>query len=134
MTSTDQSSRRPPHRKKCTRTANCFISRHPGPGSTFTRGPLCLLEPYEGAWLKDIRDRVAHLVCCPSSPPIDASVWSGATHEEIGLQWNGTRSSLATNLDSISAVMTIVFVCGDPVVNASILPLLYRDTPLPQLV
>ncbi|GFV70152.1 uncharacterized protein TNCV_2552961 [Trichonephila clavipes] len=24
-TSTDQSSRRPPHRKKCTRTANCFI-------------------------------------------------------------------------------------------------------------
>ncbi|GFV21022.1 uncharacterized protein TNCV_2280651 [Trichonephila clavipes] len=30
--------------------------------------------------------------------------------------------------------MTIVFVCGDPVVNASILPLLYSDTPLPQLV
>ncbi|GFU57185.1 uncharacterized protein TNCV_2062561 [Trichonephila clavipes] len=28
--STDQSLRRPPHRKKCTRTANCFISRHPG--------------------------------------------------------------------------------------------------------
>ncbi|GFV14003.1 transposable element Tcb2 transposase [Trichonephila clavipes] len=27
--------------------------------------------------------------------------------------------------------MTIV--CGDPVVNASILPLLYSDTPLPQL-
>ncbi|GFX56323.1 major facilitator superfamily domain-containing protein 6 [Trichonephila clavipes] len=26
------------------------------------------------------------------------------------------------------------FVCGDPVVNASILPLLYNDTPLPQLV
>ncbi|GFU01330.1 transposable element Tcb1 transposase [Trichonephila clavipes] len=30
--------------------------------------------------------------------------------------------------------MTIVFVCGDPVVNASILPLLYSDTPLSQLV
>ncbi|GFX04606.1 transposable element Tcb1 transposase [Trichonephila clavipes] len=30
--STDQSSRRPPHRKKCTRTANCFINRHPGTG------------------------------------------------------------------------------------------------------
>ncbi|GFV06535.1 transposable element Tc1 transposase [Trichonephila clavipes] len=29
------------------------------------------------------------------------------------------------NPDSISAVMTIVFVCGDPVVNASILPLLH---------
>ncbi|GFV57742.1 hypothetical protein TNCV_4463401 [Trichonephila clavipes] len=35
---------------------------------------------------------------------------SGAAHEETGLQWNGTRSSLATNPDSISAVMTIVFV------------------------
>ncbi|GFW77297.1 HTH_Tnp_Tc3_2 domain-containing protein [Trichonephila clavipes] len=45
-----------------------------------------------------------------------------------------TRSSLATNPDSISAVMTIVFVRGDPVVNASILPLLYSDTPLLQLV
>ncbi|GFW43148.1 transposable element Tcb2 transposase [Trichonephila clavipes] len=38
--STDQSSRRPPHRKKCTRTANCFIGRHPGTDSTFTRGPV----------------------------------------------------------------------------------------------
>ncbi|GFW04134.1 transposable element Tcb1 transposase [Trichonephila clavipes] len=26
----------------------------------------------------------------------DASVWSGAAHEETGLQQNGTRSSLAT--------------------------------------
>ncbi|GFU16003.1 uncharacterized protein TNCV_1299711 [Trichonephila clavipes] len=38
--STDQSSRRPPLRKKCTRTANCFIGRHPGTGSTFTRAPV----------------------------------------------------------------------------------------------
>ncbi|GFX71076.1 uncharacterized protein TNCV_3648411 [Trichonephila clavipes] len=37
--STDQSSRRPPHRRKYTRTANCFICCHPGPGSTFIRGP-----------------------------------------------------------------------------------------------
>ncbi|GFV67568.1 uncharacterized protein TNCV_4622481 [Trichonephila clavipes] len=36
--STDQSSRRPPQRKKCTRTANCFIGRHTGIGSPFTRG------------------------------------------------------------------------------------------------
>ncbi|GFT85415.1 HTH_Tnp_Tc3_2 domain-containing protein [Trichonephila clavipes] len=57
-----------------------------------------------------------------------------AAHEETGLQRNGTRSSLATNPDLISAVMAIVFVCKDPVVNASILPLLYSDTPLPQLV
>ncbi|GFX96717.1 uncharacterized protein TNCV_245041 [Trichonephila clavipes] len=27
--------------------------------------PLCLLEPYEGARLKDIWDRGAHYVCCP---------------------------------------------------------------------
>ncbi|GFX10318.1 transposable element Tcb2 transposase [Trichonephila clavipes] len=53
------------------------------------------------------------------------SVWSSAAHEETGLQRNGTRSSLAMNPDSISAVMTVVFVCGDPGVNASILPLLY---------
>ncbi|GFV63109.1 transposable element Tcb2 transposase [Trichonephila clavipes] len=42
-------------------------------------------------------------------------------HEETGLQGNGTRSSLAANPDSISAVMTIVFVCGDPVVITSAL-------------
>ncbi|GFT33586.1 transposase [Trichonephila clavipes] len=35
------------------------------------------------------------------------------------------------NQDSISAVMTIVFVCGDPEVNASILPLLYSDNTAP---
>ncbi|GFU08064.1 HTH_Tnp_Tc3_2 domain-containing protein [Trichonephila clavipes] len=67
-------------------------------------------------------------------PFIEASVWSGAAHEETRLQRNGNRSSLATNADSISAKMTIVFVCEDPVVNASILQLLYSDTPLPQLV
>ncbi|GFU17346.1 transposable element Tcb2 transposase [Trichonephila clavipes] len=39
----------------------------------------------------------------PSSPPIDTSVWSGATQEETGLQWNGTGWSLATNPDSISS-------------------------------
>ncbi|GFU85085.1 uncharacterized protein TNCV_1553481 [Trichonephila clavipes] len=58
-------SRRPPHRKKCTRTANCFIGRHPGTGSTFTREPLCLFESYEGDWLKDIWDSGAHYVSCP---------------------------------------------------------------------
>ncbi|GFW64258.1 uncharacterized protein TNCV_2415091 [Trichonephila clavipes] len=84
---------------------------------------------------RTIRRRLAegHLGSrCPLRvPSIDASVWSETTHEETGLQRNETRSSLATNSDSISAVMTIVFVCGDPVVNASILPLLYSDTPLP---
>ncbi|GFT55418.1 transposable element Tcb2 transposase [Trichonephila clavipes] len=41
---------------------------------------------------------------------------------------------LATNPDSISAVIKIVFVCGDPVVNALIVPLFYSDTPLFQLI
>ncbi|GFU87671.1 hypothetical protein TNCV_2935931 [Trichonephila clavipes] len=74
------------------------------------KGSLCLLEPYEGAWLKDIWDPGSHYMCCPSRPLIDASVWSGVVHEETGVQWNGTWSSLATNPDSISAVMTIMFV------------------------
>ncbi|GFT33707.1 HTH_Tnp_Tc3_2 domain-containing protein [Trichonephila clavipes] len=58
------------------------------------------------------------------------------THQRLRLEWCRVRGNwtAATNPDSISAVMTIVFVCGDPVVNASILPLLYSDTPLPQLV
>ncbi|GFU47498.1 retrovirus-related Pol polyprotein from transposon 17.6 [Trichonephila clavipes] len=60
-------------------------------------------------------------------------ILSGDAHEETGLQRSGTRSSLATNPDSISSVMTIVFMCRDPVLNASILLLLYRDTPLPHL-
>ncbi|GFX17585.1 transposable element Tcb2 transposase [Trichonephila clavipes] len=37
--STDQSSRRPPHRNEFTRIANCFIGRHPGTDSTFIRHP-----------------------------------------------------------------------------------------------
>ncbi|GFU20485.1 uncharacterized protein TNCV_2522241 [Trichonephila clavipes] len=36
--STDQSLKRQPHRKKCTRTANCFFGQHPGKGRTFIRG------------------------------------------------------------------------------------------------
>ncbi|GFS76659.1 uncharacterized protein TNCV_1622451 [Trichonephila clavipes] len=86
-----------------------FVSRHPGTCNT------CVFSNH-------------------TMPPIDASVWSGAAHEETGLQRNGTRSSLATNPDSILAVMTIVFVCGDPVVNVSILPLLCSDITLPHLV
>ncbi|GFU52567.1 hypothetical protein TNCV_2115531 [Trichonephila clavipes] len=55
-----------------------FISRYRGTGKTFTTGPCVLyLEPYEGAWLKDIWDRSARCVCCPSRPSIDATIWSG---------------------------------------------------------
>ncbi|GFT67780.1 uncharacterized protein TNCV_271691 [Trichonephila clavipes] len=46
--STDQSSRRTPHRKKCTRITNCFICRHLGKGSTFTRG-LCVFSNHTKA-------------------------------------------------------------------------------------
>ncbi|GFU99180.1 transposable element Tcb2 transposase [Trichonephila clavipes] len=60
--------------------------------------------------MKNIWNRSVHYVFCPCRPPIDASVWSGAVNAETGLQQNGTRSSLVTNLDSISAVMAIVFV------------------------
>ncbi|GFV78558.1 transposable element Tcb1 transposase [Trichonephila clavipes] len=89
------------------------IRRHPAEGHLGSRLPL----------------RVLRCVV----PLFDASVWSSTTHEKTGLTRNGSRSSLATNPDSISAVMTIVLVCGDPAVNASILPLLYSNTPLPQL-
>ncbi|GFT85146.1 HTH_Tnp_Tc3_2 domain-containing protein [Trichonephila clavipes] len=81
-------------------------------------GPRCLLEPYEGAWLKDIWDHGAHYVWCHAR-----GNWTTA-------KWNRVVFSDA-NPDSISTVMTIVFVSEDPVVNVSILPLLYSDTPLP---
>ncbi|GFW10729.1 transposable element Tcb2 transposase [Trichonephila clavipes] len=42
---------------------------------------------------------------------MNASVWNGAAHEETGMQRNGNRSSLKTNPDSTSAVMTIVCMC-----------------------
>ncbi|GFT23680.1 transposable element Tcb1 transposase [Trichonephila clavipes] len=53
----DQSSRRLPHCKKCTRTANCLIGRYPGTGSAFTRSHVssrtirrCLAEGHLGSW------------------------------------------------------------------------------------
>ncbi|GFV75670.1 uncharacterized protein TNCV_2241191 [Trichonephila clavipes] len=55
----------------------------------------------------------SYFLCCPGSPPIDASVWSGDPQKETGLQRNGTGSTSAMNPESISAVMTIVFVCGN---------------------
>ncbi|GFX97806.1 uncharacterized protein TNCV_4904571 [Trichonephila clavipes] len=101
--STYQSSRRPPHRKKCTRKARCFISRHSGKDSTFTR------------------DRVfSNYRKAPglSTFGIATPITCAALEEKPGLQRNGTRPSLATNPDSISSLMIIVFVYGDPVVIA----------------
>ncbi|GFS90513.1 transposable element Tcb2 transposase [Trichonephila clavipes] len=59
--------------------------------------------------------------------------WYHARRNWTAAEWNQAVFSDA-NPDPISAVMTIVFVCGDPLVNASILPFLYSDTPLLQLV
>ncbi|GFX60490.1 uncharacterized protein TNCV_1182091 [Trichonephila clavipes] len=108
--STDHSSRRPPHHKKCTRTVNCFIGHHPCTGF---RGPLRVL-------LTTPTYRRLHLEWCRARGNWTAAEWNQVVFSE-------------ENPGSISAVMTIVFVCGDPVVNASILPLLYSDKPLPQL-
>ncbi|GFY03626.1 transposable element Tcb2 transposase [Trichonephila clavipes] len=62
-----------------------------------------------------------------------------ATHRRLRLKWcpaqgNWTVKEWNRFVFSDSAVIIIVFVCGNPVVNASILSLLYRDTPLPQMV
>ncbi|GFS48468.1 uncharacterized protein TNCV_2297821 [Trichonephila clavipes] len=46
--SKDQSSKRPPHRKKFTLTDNCFIGRHPVTDDTFIRGP-CVLSNHTKA-------------------------------------------------------------------------------------
>ncbi|GFW16169.1 transposable element Tcb2 transposase [Trichonephila clavipes] len=68
--------------------------------------------------------RVLPLTPTHRRPPIDASVWSGAAHEETGLQWNGTRSSLVTSLDSISTVMTQQYVRD--ILQPPVLPLIQR--------
>ncbi|GFX60920.1 uncharacterized protein TNCV_2275531 [Trichonephila clavipes] len=54
---TDQSSRIPPHLKKCTRTAKCFIGCHPGTSSTLIRTSVSsrtiqrrLAERHLGSW------------------------------------------------------------------------------------
>ncbi|GFT81172.1 uncharacterized protein TNCV_3882761 [Trichonephila clavipes] len=130
MPSTDQSSRGPPHRKKCTRTVNCFIDRQPGTGSAFIRSPCVFSNHAKSSGCRTFG--IAGPITCAA---LDSHHrLGGAAHEEIGLQQNGTMSSLATNLDSILAMMTIGFVCGDPVVNASILILFCSGTPLPRLM
>ncbi|GFT91075.1 HTH_Tnp_Tc3_2 domain-containing protein [Trichonephila clavipes] len=52
-------------------------------------------------------------------------IWTAA-------EWN--QVSLETNSDSISALIRIVYISGDPVVNAAILTLLYSNTLFLQLV
>ncbi|GFS53376.1 transposable element Tcb2 transposase [Trichonephila clavipes] len=45
--------------------------------------PLCLLEPYEGAWLKDIWDRGSNYERCPLPPP----------HQRLRLEWCRARGN-----------------------------------------
>ncbi|GFW53887.1 uncharacterized protein TNCV_2446791 [Trichonephila clavipes] len=108
MLSTEQSSRRPPHRKKCTRTANYYIGRHPG---TSLGAPVSCRTIQrrlsERHWSS--RHPLHVLPLTLTNQRLLLEWW----HEETGLQRNGIRSSLATNPDSISAVMTIVFMCGE---------------------
>ncbi|GFS62151.1 uncharacterized protein TNCV_476991 [Trichonephila clavipes] len=78
---TDRSLRRPPHRKKCMRTAHCFIGRHPGTGSSFIRCPVssrtiqCLAEGHLGS-RRPLR-------VLPLTP----------THRRLHLEWCHTRGN-----------------------------------------
>ncbi|GFX03765.1 transposable element Tcb2 transposase [Trichonephila clavipes] len=58
--------------------------------------------------------------------------WCRARKNWTAAKWNQVVLSDESRYNL--AVMIIVFVCGDLMVNASMLPLLYNDTPLPQLV
>ncbi|GFX54272.1 hypothetical protein TNCV_3823711 [Trichonephila clavipes] len=60
---------------------------HRPPCNTSTMGALCLLEPYEGAWLKGIWDRAAPITCAaldthPSTLPF------GVVTRTRNLDWN----------------------------------------------
>ncbi|GFX40674.1 uncharacterized protein TNCV_1217971 [Trichonephila clavipes] len=67
-------SRRPPHRKKCTRTANCLINRHPSTDSTFIRGPYVFSNHSKAPGLRTF-GITAPITCAaldaayPSTPP-----------------------------------------------------------------
>ncbi|GFV75518.1 uncharacterized protein TNCV_1483621 [Trichonephila clavipes] len=73
MPSTNQSLRRPPHRRRCTRTDNCFIGRHPGTDSTFTRIPCVFSNHTKAPGLRTFGIAVpitcAALDAHPSTPP-----------------------------------------------------------------
>ncbi|GFU97445.1 uncharacterized protein TNCV_1913001 [Trichonephila clavipes] len=63
------------------------------------------------------------------------------THRRFRLEWCHTRGNwtaaegnqVVFSGESRFNLSSDDNVCGDPVVNASILPLLYSDTPVPQL-
>ncbi|GFV75524.1 uncharacterized protein TNCV_1483681 [Trichonephila clavipes] len=71
--SIDQSLRRAPHRKKCMRIVNCFIGRHPGTDSTFSRVPCAFSNHTKAPGLRTFGIMVpitcAALDAHPSMPP-----------------------------------------------------------------
>ncbi|GFW37272.1 uncharacterized protein TNCV_2632561 [Trichonephila clavipes] len=82
--STDQTSKRPPHHKKCTRAANCFIGRHPGTGSTLSS----LGTPVSS---RTVRRRLAegHL---GSQRPLRVLCLT-TTHRRLRLEWCRARGN-----------------------------------------
>ncbi|GFX34440.1 transposable element Tcb2 transposase [Trichonephila clavipes] len=62
----------------------------------------CILRSFGDQWIRDMSFTGRPCQTCHRK---DSHI-SGAVYEETELQMNGTRSSLATNADSISGVMT----------------------------
>ncbi|GFX88851.1 transposable element Tcb2 transposase [Trichonephila clavipes] len=128
-----KSPRRPPHRKKCTRTANCFIGRHPATGSTFTRDTVSS---------RTIRRRLVegHLTSrCPSRVlPLTPThrrlrlEWCRARGNQTAAEWNQVVFSDESRFN-LSSDDNRVHVCRprDERLNPAFV---YSHTPLPQLV
>ncbi|GFW74826.1 transposable element Tcb2 transposase [Trichonephila clavipes] len=112
--SNDQSSRRQQHRKKCTRTANCFIGPHPGTGSAFTRDPLVWRHHVHGAPLVLIRSTVTaqlyvHDILQPHELPL--MQWlPGAIFQYDNIQPHTARVSQ----DCLRTVITLPLPTGSP--------------------
>ncbi|GFW61492.1 uncharacterized protein TNCV_347401 [Trichonephila clavipes] len=101
-------------RKKCTRTANCFIGRQPGAGSTFTRTPVSsrtvrrrLAEGYLGS-----RRPLRVLYLTPTRRRLRLE-WCRARGNCAAAEWNQVVF-LAKNLGLISAVITFVLCVETP--------------------
>ncbi|GFW45194.1 transposable element Tcb2 transposase [Trichonephila clavipes] len=80
--STDLPWGRPPPHKKCTSTANCFISHHSGTGSTFTRGP-CVFSNHTRRLAEGHLESRRPLRVLPLTP----------THGRLRLEWCHTRGN-----------------------------------------
>ncbi|GFT86989.1 transposable element Tcb2 transposase [Trichonephila clavipes] len=119
--------KRPSNRKKCTRTANCFIGCHLGTGSTSTRTHVSS---------RTVRRRLAegNLVSWHTLRALTLT----PTHTCLRLEWchvRGNRTEAEWNKVVFSDKSRFNFSSDDnrvrvwkPVVNASILTLLYSDT------